>query len=377
MLQSVFCQVVAHARSCDPRFSDVFIHSTADDCEATVLRADHYYERIHLPERFGAETWEASARAHLKLTEAWQRYEEQGDVDFSLAYEGTLIRVSMARAYGGIRIVMRQRADDLPSLENIALPIDVRPWLERPAGLILVVGATGSGKSTTLAAMIEHVNCSRSGHFVTIEDPIEFLFKPKRCLFTQRSVGADVNTFARGVRAALRQAPQFLLIGEIRDTDTLEAALQVAETGILVFATLHATNAERAVERIEALAGERRELVLNQLASTLIGVIAQVLIPSVRSERTLACEVMTNTNGISAAIRNGKLIDIRHQMRNPVEPGQHVRLSLTLASLVRSGVITELTARSAAYDSTELDSARERRELPQRVLFSDGVNKNV
>lgn len=363
---SLFTEIFAAARNRDAMFSDVLVHADASGAQLT-LRTESQ-EVVPLiavsAEAASASDWLAAARAELPLPDAWAHFERDGDIDFSVQYEGELMRVCLARAQGRICLVMRQRRGRAPAIEDIGLPIDVSPWLARSNGLILVCGATGAGKSTTLAAMIEHINARRPGHFVTVEDPIEYLFRADKCVFTQRSVGADVSSFARGVRAAMRQSPQFLLVGEIRDGATLEAALHLGESGQLVLATMHATNCERALERIEALCDGNAELVRSQLAGSLIGIVAQTLLRGVDGRRVLAAEVMTSTPSIAACVRGGKTTDIKAAMRNPPDGEPQVRLALSLAGLVRSGLVDKSVAKAAAYDGSEFEAALVRNKLP-------------
>lgn len=364
-MDSLFAIAVEAARALDPRFSDLLIHASEHGSHARVRSEQQAIVDVSLPVNPSQADWMAAARSALPLAGAWERFDSGGDVDFSVPVDGELIRVCLARAWGGIALVLRQRRGRAPDLADIGLPIDVSPWLGKSNGLILVCGPTGAGKSTTLAAMVEHINAHRHGHFVTVEDPIEYLFKDGRCIFTQRSVGGDVSDFARGVRAAMRQAPQFLLVGEIRDAETLRAALQLGESGQLVLATMHATNCERAIERIEALAGDQRDLVRSQLAGSLIGVIAQSLLPRLGGGRVLAAEVMAVTHAIAASIRGGKLVDIRGAMRNPPEPGSQVRMAMSLAALVRDGSLAREDALAVAYDTEEFNSVlSSRRDLP-------------
>jgi len=363
---SLFGDVVAAARAMDGLFSDVLVHADESGSTVTVRKESQELDTLDFaPARAApAQTWLDAARAELPLTDAWARFDRDGDVDFSVLVDGELVRVCLSRAQGRLCLVMRQRRGRAPAIEEIGLPLDVRPWLARASGLILVCGATGAGKSTTLAAMIEHINAHRPGHFVTVEDPIEYLFSSDKCVFTQRSVGADVSSFARGVRAAMRQSPQFLLVGEIRDAETLEATLNLGESGQLVLATMHATNCERALERIEALCEGNAELVRSQLAGSLVGIVAQTLLQGTDGRRVLAAEVLTCTPSIAASVRGGKTNDIRAVMRNPPEGEPQIRLALSLAGLVRQGLVDKAVARAAAYDSSEFEAALSRNKLP-------------
>lgn len=360
---SLFESTFTEARELDAKFSDVIVH--AGDRETIRTVRTEAQELVQLPPlQATKEQWLAATRVLLPAADVWTRFDAEGDIDFSVEFRGDLMRICLLRAEGRLSFVMRQRRGRAPQLAQVGLPLDVVPWLERSNGLILVCGATGAGKSTTLAAMIEHINATRPGHFVTVEDPIEYLFKPDKCVFTQRSVGVDVSSFARGVRAAMRQSPQFLLVGEIRDAETLEAALQLGESGQLVLATMHATNCERALERIEALCAGNQDLVRSQLAGSLVGMVAQTLLPTVNGSRILAAEVMNSTPGIAAAIRGGKPNDLRGIMRNPPKDERHVRLSASLAGLVRGQWVDRAVARSAAYDAAEFDLQLDRQVLP-------------
>ena len=281
-----------------------------------------------------------------------------GQWDFSFSLAGARFRCNLHRcdAGQGLALVLR-RLDALAStVADLGLPLSVLEFVERRAGLLLVTGPTGSGKSTTLSALVEHINRGRDGKIVTIEDPIELLHASRRCTIVQREVGADVSSFAQGLRAAFRQDPDVILIGEIRDRETMQTALAAAEAGHLVLATLHTLSAAKTVDRIcDFFAGEDKALVRSVLASVLVGVIGQVLLPREDGEgRVLAWELMEVTPAIASLIREGR----SHQIPNAIATGGRSNLQLlnrTLLQLVRSRVVSPRAARRASYDPREYD----------------------
>ena len=216
--------------------------------------------------------------------ESWERRLEQGggQWDFSFGLADARFRCNLHRcdAGQGLAMVLRRLEHVIASATDLGLPASVQEFVDRRAGLVLVTGPTGSGKSTTLSAFVEHINRSRDGKIVTIEDPIERLHVSRRCTIVQREVGSDVASFAQGLRSAFRQDPDVILIGEIRDHDTMATALAAAEAGHLVLATLHTLSAAKTVDRIaDFFTGEDKQLVRSVLASVLVGVIGQVLLP--------------------------------------------------------------------------------------------------
>ncbi len=238
-----------------------------------------------------------------------QRVQEDGGTDFGLGFgDEARFRVSVFRQRGCVGMVMRQIPKKLMSLEEIGLPKQVKELLFKPRGLILVTGPTGSGKTTTLASMVNVINEERDCHIITIEDPIEYYHPHKKSLVTQREVGVDVNSFKESLRRVLRQDPDVILVGEMRDLETMEAALTAAETGHLVFATLHTTGATRTVDRIvDAFPAGQQELIRTQLASSIEAVISQVLlVRRDRPGRVAAFEIMVATPAIRSLIRDNK-----------------------------------------------------------------------
>ena len=289
-----------------------------------------------------------------------------GQWDFSCSLAQARLRCNLHRCDGGqaLALVMR-RLDACPgNLEALGLPLAVREFVERRAGLMLVTGPTGAGKSTTLSALVDHINGARDGKIITIEDPIEILHVSRRCTIVQREVGTDVDSFSQGLRAAFRQDPDVILIGEIRDRDTMETALAAAEAGHLVLATLHTLSAAKTVDRIaDFFSGEDKAQVRGVLASVLLAVIGQVLLPREDGAgRVLAWELMEVTPAIASLIRDGR----SHQIPNAISTGASDKLQLlnrSLAQLVRARLVSLPEARRASYDPRELD-----RELADREL---------
>jgi twitching motility protein PilT len=281
-----------------------------------------------------------------------------GGADFAFELNGKArFRVSVLRARGHYGMVLRQIPNDILSLEQIGYPERIKELLTRPRGLVLVTGPTGCGKSTTLAAMLDWINQHEKGHIITIEDPIEYYHPHKECVVTQREVGVDVSTFAEAVRAALRQDPDVILVGEMRDLETIEAAISAAETGHLVFATLHTTGAARTVDRIvDAFPAESKDQIRTQLASTIVGVISQVLCPQIGGGRIAAYEIMISNPAISTLIRENKTYRIASDIQTGSSAGM-ILLDQKLLSLVVEG---KITADEALRKAQSADALRDK-----------------
>jgi twitching motility protein PilT len=268
--------------------------------------------------------------------------EREGGCDFSLALKDpSRIRVNAFRSHGGYGMVLRLLPAEVFTLEQLRLPPVIKDVLNRARGLILVTGPTGSGKSTTLAAMINWINENQQGHIITIEDPIEHTHEHKKCMVTQREVGVDLPSFAEGIRAALRQDPDVILIGEMRDLETIEAAITAAETGHLVLATLHTSGATRAIDRIiDAFPANAREQVRAQLASSLSAVISQCLLHSKDGKRVAAFEIMLRTDAIGSKIRDNKTFQLLSDIETGSSRGMRA-LDGDMLALFSQGIVSE------------------------------------
>ncbi len=271
-----------------------------------------------------------------------QKLQEEGGVDFGFAFgDRARFRVSVFRQKGAIGIVLRTISNDLLTMEQIGLGAAVMDILFRPRGLVLVTGPTGSGKSTTLASMIDVINKERTDHIITVEDPIEFYHDHKRSIITQREIGVDVPSFGEALRRALRQDPDIILVGEMRDLETIGAAITAAETGHLVFGTLHTTGAAETIDRIvDAFPTDQQEQVRTQLATSLIMVLSQVLLARTdKPGRIAAHEIMITTPSIAALIRDGKTYRITSDLQTGAKYGMRT-LDSYLIELYQEGKIS-------------------------------------
>lgn len=278
----------------------------------------------------------------LLTTTLWRRFGDDGEVDFAFEVPGLArFRGNCFRQRGRLALSVRHIPRDVPPLEELGLPSILNHFARRPRGLVLVTGPTGSGKSTTLAAMVDGINRRRRGHILTVEDPVEFVHRPRRSIVNQREVGTDTHSFASALKYALRQDPDVILIGEMRDPETIGSALTIAETGHLVLSTLHTNSAADSVNRvIDAFPAERQRQVRSQLASVLEGVVTQILVPRASGRgRVVAAEVLVVTAAVRAVIRDQKV----HQMGSLMQAGRkHGMLTLNdaLARLYLNGDIT-------------------------------------
>lgn len=248
------------------------------------------------------------------------RFEDKGEVDFSYSVPGVgRFRVNVFRQRGTLAGVMRHIPTQIKSLEELGLPSTLRTFTEKTRGLVLVTGPTGSGKSTTLATLVDIINSERSAHIITLEDPIEFLHRHKRSAVNQREIGTDSKSFADALRAALREDPDVILVGEMRDLETISIAISAAETGHLVLATLHTNDTVQTVDRIvDMFPPHQQQQIRVQLAATLVGVVSQQLIPRMNGGgRVVACEVLVAIPAVRNLIREGKT----HQIYSVLQTG--------------------------------------------------------
>jgi twitching motility protein PilT len=275
-----------------------------------------------------------------------------GGADFGFAFgDKARFRVSVLKSKGNYGLVLRQIPFKMFGLRDIGLPDKIRELLYRPRGLILVTGPTGSGKSTTLASMVNYINENRDGHIITIEDPIEYYHNHKRCVVTQREVHVDVPSFSDAIRRALRQDPDVILVGEMRDLETIEAAISAAETGHLVFGTLHTNSAAKTVDRIvDAFPANMKDMIRTQLASSLVAVISQVLCKKIGGGRIAGYEIMVNTTSIASLIRENKTFRISSDIQTGANLGM-ITMDTHLMSLVNRELVTADEALEKAQDT--------------------------
>ncbi len=285
-----------------------------------------------------------------------QRYENDLQLDFAYTVPGRArFRVNTYLQRGSVSAAFRLIPAVITPIDNLGLPTVVHDFCTKPRGLVLVTGPTGSGKSTTLASMIDEINEQRSDHILTIEDPIEFLHSHKRCMVNQREVGADASGFAAALKGALRQDPDVILVGEMRDLETISTALTAAETGHLVFATLHTQSAPQTIDRvIDAFPAHQQDQVRVQLSIAIQGILTQTLLPTADGQsRVVACETLVPTPAVRNLIREGKTHQIFSAMQTGSGFGMQT-LDMALGALVRSGTITMALAESRSSNPEEL-----------------------
>ncbi len=281
----------------------------------------------------------------------WPIYETTGELDAAGTFEGVRCRIHIFRRQGLPSVALRLLRDNIPDLSKLGLPPAALLLPELHKGIVLVTGETGSGKSTTLAAMIDRINHTRRDHIVTLEDPVEYIYTPDLAAINQREVGKDTASFSAGLRASLREDPNVILIGEMRDRETIETAITAAETGHLVFGTLHTGSAADSVDRIVQIFPEGMQNQIRlQLSMTLQAVLTQLLLPKKGGGRALACERMVVTDAVRNLIRSGNTPQIANAISTSAAVGGQT-MDQALVRLVRSGQITKDTALHFAKDA--------------------------
>jgi twitching motility protein PilU len=267
---------------------------------------------------------EVEALANSLMTER-QRAAFEEELEMNLGISSSKLgrfRVNVFRQRGAVGVVVRQIKTQIPTIDELALPSILKEVVLTKRGLVLVTGATGSGKSTTLAAMIEHRNATTLGHIITVEDPIEFMHPHQKCLITQREIGFDTHSYETALKNTLRQAPDVILIGEVRDRETMEAAITFADTGHLCLATLHSNNANQAIERImNFFPVERHAEIFLQLSLNLRSIISQRLVPGLDGKRVAALEIMIDTPYVKDLIKKGEVDTIKEAMERSTQEG--------------------------------------------------------
>ncbi len=348
----------------------ILIERDASDLHLTVgsapqIRVDGKLQPLDLPRLTPDDTKELS---YGVLTETQRaEFERNNELDLSFGIKGlSRFRANVYRQRDCVAMALRRIPYEILSFEKLGLPKIVRELADRPNGLVLVTGATGSGKSTTMAAMIDKINREKPFHILTIEDPIEFIHKHRSSIVNQRQIHSDTNSFQIALRSVLRQDPDVVLIGEMRDRETIEIALTVAETGHLVFGTLHTNSAVQTINRIiDVFPPEQQEQVRTQLALVLQGVICQQLLPHIGGGRKMCCEIMVANTAIRAAIRESKV----HQMDSLIQVGGKYGMQTMNQSLLqayRDKAITREDALARSNNPTDLAAFFARDQLKEQ-----------
>ena len=295
--------------------------------------------------------------AELIGEEYREKFETAGEVDFAYHDQGYHFRVNVFHQQGHPGAALRILPDEIPELDKLGVPEKLKEMAEKPRGLFLVTGPTGSGKSTTLAAMIDRVNSQLGKHIITLEDPIEYVHQHKNSLINQREVGKDTQGFAQGLRAALRQDPDIILVGEMRDLETISTAITAAETGHLVLATLHTNGASETIERIiNVFQPHQQTQVRTQLAFSLQGVLSQQLLPTIDGqERVVATEMLVVNSAVKNLIREGKTHQLASAMQTGKKEGMHT-MDYSLRELYLNGDISRQEAVQKAGDEKMLEN---------------------
>ncbi|MBQ9346987.1 MAG: PilT/PilU family type 4a pilus ATPase [Oscillibacter sp.] len=280
----------------------------------------------------------------------YERFMREGELDAAGTFAGNRCRIHLFKQQGAPSLALRLLREDIPDVRNLGLPPAVLNLTDLHKGIVLVTGETGSGKSTTLAALLDSINHTFYSHIVTLEDPVEYIYKPDKCAINQREVGKDTKSFAEGLRASLREDPNVILIGEMRDRDTIETAITAAETGHLVFGTLHTGSASDSIDRmVQVFPADAQTQIRLQLSMTLQAVLTQQLIPKKGGGRVLACELMIVTDAIRNLIRAGNTPQIANAVATSSAIGGQT-MDQCLIKLVRTGVITKDMAVHYAHD---------------------------
>lgn len=330
--------------------------------KAAEAKASDIHIVCGIPVRFRVDGVLTDMDSHIVTEEECRQYancfgsdvvakvQEVGEADLAVTICGRRLRVNLFKQQEKFSVVLRLLNDTIPKLEDLKLPEIVSTFSEYKNGLVLVTGETGSGKSTTLAALLNRINTNEPKHIITLEDPIEYVYTPDKCVINQREVGRDTKSFASGLRAALREDPDVVLVGEMRDLDTIETALTAAETGHLVFGTIHTNSASDAVDRIVDVFPEGRQKQIRlQLSMSLKAVVSQQLLKKVGGGRVAACEIMVVDHAIANLIREGKTPQIRNSLQTSAALGS-ITMDNAVAKLLKEGKITPEVAAKASED---------------------------
>jgi twitching motility protein PilT len=342
-----------------PELLHTLVESQGSDLHITTdtppqIRVHGHLRRLELPDMTPAQTKQLT---YSVLTDSQKkRFEESLELDFSFGIKGLArFRCNMFNQRGAVAAVYRLIPEKILSFQQLGLPAVLSTLAERPRGLVLVTGPTGSGKSTTLAAMLDKINKERHDHILTIEDPIEFVHQHQGCLVNQREVHSDTQSFSMALRAALREDPDIVLIGEMRDLETVEAALKIAETGHLTFGTLHTNSAAQTINRIiDIFPSSQQSQIRTQLSLVLEGIVCQALLPKTPGGRVAALEILVPTPAIRNLIREDKVHQIYSSMQTGQEKYGMQTMNQALATLVQKRLVTLETAMTASSNRDEL-----------------------
>jgi len=326
----------------------------------------HDGQLVPLPGEYAKFTPESLQESLYGILSPDQRQSFERDLELDLAYSATgmgRFRVNLYWQRNSIGAAFRYIDNRIRSLDELQVPSTVREFAYLPRGLVLVTGPTGSGKSTTLAALIDVINTERACHIMTVEDPIEFLHSHKKSVVNQREVGTDTHTFGAALKHVLRQDPDVILVGELRDLESISVALTAAETGHLVFATLHTVDAAQSIDRIvDVFPAHQQGQIRTQLGGALQGVVSQTLLRKIDGGRVVATEILKTTPAIGHLVREGKSHQIYSHLQSGAEHGMHT-MDQALAGLVKRGIVSYDEAREKASDLASFESLADRGQV--------------